>query len=245
MRTRIAESNGEYGFVMLWHLWVRKFLLFCGIAASMIWVGTDIIASLCYEGYNFPFDPISGLSAVDAPTRSFIPPFFNAYLVFKTALSLGVWNAAGKNRSLRITAGLLLASVITDLAGSFFPWNPAESLLTFVNIMHGLLLGVTPVLFFFLTIGFGANADGKRFRRYSYATLVLMIILGALPLLGGVQITADQPPEWFGVTERVNAYGFMLWMMVLAIVLLHNQVRIPRPEDTVEVVVAGSATNRV
>ena len=227
------------------HLRARKALLVCGIFASLIWLGTDIIASLRYEGYNFPFDPISGLSAVDAPTRAFIPPFINLYLMLKAAFSPGVWNAAGKNRSLRVTAGLLLASAITDLAGSFFPWNPTETLGSFVNMMHAILAGGITVLLIFLTIGFGANANGKRFRRYSYATLLLMLILGALPLVGGVQITADQPPEWFGVTERVNAYGYMLWMMVLAIVLLRNQVRIPRTEDTAEVVDAESMAYRV
>ena len=245
MKTQFAGSNEMIGPAGIRDSRVRKALLLCGILASLTWLGTDILASLRYEGYNYPFDPISGLSAVDAPTRSFIPPFINLYLVLKAAFSLGVWNAAGKNRSLRVTAGLLLTSVITDLAGSFFPWNPNETLGTFVNMMHAILAGGVTVLLIFLTIGFGANADGKRFRRYSYATLLLMLILGALPVVGGVQITANQPPEWFGVTERVNAYGYMLWMMVLAIVLLRNQVRIPRTEDTAEVVDARSTACRV
>jgi len=245
MKMIIDGSHKVYGLYSTGRIRVREPLLFCGVAASLIWLGTDIIASLRYEGYNYPFDPISGLSAVDAPTRSFIPPFINLYLVLKAAFSLGVWNAAGKNRSLRVTAGLLLASVITDLVGSFFPWNPVEVLGTFVNMMHAILAGGITVLLIFMTIGLGATTDGKWFRRYSYATLLLMLILGALPLVGGVQITADQPPEWFGVTERVNAYGYMLWMMVLAIVLLRKQARIPRPEDTAKVVDAGSAANRV
>lgn len=28
------------------------------------------------------------------------------------------------------------------------------------------------------------------------------------------------PPQWFGLIERINAYGYMLWMAVLAIILL-------------------------
>jgi hypothetical protein len=223
VKTKIADSYAVYRLTVTRHLWVRNVLFLCGTAAALTWMGTDILASLRYDGYTYPFDPISGLSAIDAPTRSFVTPLLGIYVVFKAAFSLGVWNSAGQKRALRITAGLVFASVLTDLAGSFFPWNPAESLGTFQNIMHTLLTGAITVLLIFLTLGFGANAAGRSFRLYSYGTLLLMLILGALPLLGGIQITVDQPPAWFGAGERVNAYGYMLWMVVLAIVLLRSQ----------------------
>jgi hypothetical protein len=223
MKTKFAGSNEMAGSAVNRHLRVRSFLLVCGILTSLIWLGTDIIAALRYEGYSYPFDPISGLSAIDSPTKSFVTSLSYVYIVLKAVFALGVWNSAGQKRSLRITAGLLFAWVLTDLVASFVPWHPAEALGTFVNIMHGLFAGGITVLLIFLTIGFGATANGTWFRFYSYGTLLLMIILGALPLVSGFQITMDQPPEGFGVGERINAYGYMLWMMVLAIVLLRSQ----------------------
>ncbi|HSB91382.1 MAG TPA: DUF998 domain-containing protein [Anaerolineales bacterium] len=203
---------------------IRKALLACGMAAALTWMGTDIFAALSYDGYNFPLDPISGLSAVDAPTRAFVVPLDCLYALLKIAFALGIWISSGHHRAMRITAGLMFAFGLTDLAANFFPWNPDEPPLgTFINLMHSVLAGGLPVVLFFLTIGFGAAANGKWFRIYSYGTLLVLAVLGALPLLGGFQISADQPPEWFGASERINAYGFMLWMTLLALVLLRSQ----------------------
>jgi hypothetical protein len=224
MNKQFAGSNETSGSAVTRHLRVRRALLVCGILSSLIWLGIDIIAALRYEGYSYPFDPISGLTAIDAPTRSFVNTLSPIYIVLKAAFSLGVWKSAGQKRALRITAGLLFAWALTDLtAFFFFPWRPAEALGTFLNIMHALLAGGIAVLLMLLIIGFGATANGKWFRLYSYGTLLLMIILGTLPLVNGFQITMDQIPEGFGVGERINAYGYMLWMMVLAIVLLRSQ----------------------
>jgi len=197
--------------------------LLCGVLASLIWLGTDVFASLSYPGYRYPFDPISGLSAVDAPTKSYVVALDTLYALLKIAFSLGVWISAGRHRALRLTAGLLLAFGLTDLAAIFFPWNPADPVGTTGNLIHGLLAGGLPVLLMLLAIGIGAAANGRWFRFYSYGTLLLMILLGALPLVGGFQIAGTQPPWWFGAVERINGYGYMLWMMVLATVLLHSR----------------------
>lgn len=221
MKTHTAASNEirAPGNTM-----IRRALLACGMAASLIWTGTDIFAALSYEGYNFPLDPISGLSAVDAPTGAFVIPLDSLYALLKIAFALGIWLSFGHRRPMRITAGLMFAFGLTDLVANLFPWNPDEPPLgTFVNLMHSILAGGLPVLLFFLTIGFGASANGRWFRVYSYGTLLALAVLGALPILGGFQLSTDQPPEWAGAAERVNAYGFMLWMMLLSIILLRSQ----------------------
>jgi hypothetical protein len=46
------------------------------------------------------------------------------------------------------------------------------------DTMHLVLTAVT-VLLMLLIIGFGANADGRWWRPYSYATIVLLIVGGA------------------------------------------------------------------
>jgi hypothetical protein len=71
-----------------------------------------------------------------------------------------------------------------------------------------------------LIIGFGAAADGKWFRFYSYATIVILIVTGAWAFSELPRIAANLPTPWMGVRERINIYGYMLWMMVLAVVLL-------------------------
>jgi hypothetical protein len=48
---------------------MRKLLLICGVLASMLAVGTDVLASMLWEGYSFTSQSISALSAIGAPTR--------------------------------------------------------------------------------------------------------------------------------------------------------------------------------
>lgn len=225
MKTTFAGSNQVVIPVVSRHRLVRRILLACGLLAALTWLGTDLVASLSYAGYRYPFDPISGLSAIGAPTRPYVNLLLGAYLGLKIVFASGIWITTGHKRALRFTAGLLFVSGLVDLAAFFFPWRPAEPVGTLPNIMHAILAGGLNVLLILLTIGFGAGANGKWFRRYSYGTLLVMLVIGALPILGGFSISADQPPEWFGASERINAYGFMLWLIVLASLLLRTRGR--------------------
>jgi len=43
---------------------VRKLLLICGILSSLLYVGTDILAAMLYEGYSYTSQSISELGAI-------------------------------------------------------------------------------------------------------------------------------------------------------------------------------------
>jgi hypothetical protein len=47
-------------------------LLACGVASSLIYAATDILAALRWEGYDWTARMVSDLLALSAPTRSFI-----------------------------------------------------------------------------------------------------------------------------------------------------------------------------
>jgi hypothetical protein len=53
-------------------------------------------------------------------------------------------------------------------------------------------------------------------------TLLTCGILAPL-LYVGSDIVAAMPTPWLGVRERINIYGYMLWVAVLAIVLLREK----------------------
>ena len=71
MNTLVNGSYEMIGPAVTRRTTVRRVLLACGIASSLIWLGTDLLASLLYEGYSYPFQPISGLTATGAPSRPF------------------------------------------------------------------------------------------------------------------------------------------------------------------------------
>jgi len=70
------------------------------------------------------------------------------------------------------------------------------------------------------SIGFAAAALGKRFRLYSIATILIMLVFGALTGLDAPRIAENLPTPWVGVWERINIAGYLLWVVVLAITLL-------------------------
>ena len=58
---------------------VREALLVCGILSSLLYVATDILGGLRYEGYSFTSQAISELMAVRAPSEAFVDPLLIAY----------------------------------------------------------------------------------------------------------------------------------------------------------------------
>ena len=201
----------------------RKFLLGCGIGFSMLWVGMDVVASIIYNGYNYWDQTVSELSAIGAPTRPFWFAIGSVWSVLVIAFAVGVWQSAGPKRALRVVAGLLIAyAVITLTVGPFSSMHQREVLATggatLSDTLHLIVTGIG-VFTFLLEIAFAATAFGKWFRLYSIATIVAMIVFGAITSFYAPQVQANEPTPWVGLYERINAYGYMLWIVVLTVML--------------------------
>jgi hypothetical protein len=83
-----------------------------------------------------------------------------------------------------------------------------------------IVLSILTVFLMLLAIGVAAVAFGTRFRFYSIASLVLLVVFGALTFLDAPRIAANLPTPWIGVWERINIGVFLLWVVVLAATLL-------------------------
>ena len=90
---------------------------------------------------------------------------------------------------------------------------------TLSDTLH-VILGLMTVLFMLVAIGFGATAFGKPFRFYSIVTILILFVFGALTGLESPRLGANVPTPWIGLWERINIFGFLLWVVVLAIGLL-------------------------
>ncbi len=197
----------------------RKVLLVCGILAALLYVGTDILAAMRWEGYSYSAQSVSELRAIGAPTRPFLVPFLFIYAGLEIAFGLGVWQLAGRKRALRVTGVLLIGLGVVDLIAPFFPLHLRGAEGTLTDTMH-IIITIVTVLLFLLILWFGSTADGKWFRFYSFVTLLIIIVAGALAFLDAPLIAANLPTPLLGIRERVVIYSYMLWMMVLAIILL-------------------------
>jgi hypothetical protein len=200
----------------------RKALLACGIVSSVLYVAVDLIASLrWYTGYSYTDQAFSELFAAGSPVRDRMIPLNGvAYMLLVLAFALGVLLSAGPKRAARATAAMLAGyAVLGFIGGVVTPMSTREVLATGERTLSQSLHPVMTALmslFVLLAIGFGARLVGKRFRWYSYGTILTMIVFGVATFPYVSRMEANQPTPWMGVLERVNIYGIMLWVVVLA-----------------------------
>ncbi len=213
--TTIVQGNKESEASEM----LRKVLLICGILSSLLYACIDALGGTLWKGYSFINQPVSDLGAIGSPVRTVVFPLFIVYDVLFIAFALGVLAFAGRKRAVRVLGGLLVGYGIVNFVAIFTPEHLGEAATTRSNTIHIIGTGVT-VLLFLLQLGIGAIAFGRGFRLYSVGTLLTILALGAYIFAG---VNAGQLVPWVGVMERILIYGYMLWVVVLAIVLLREE----------------------
>ena len=199
----------------------RKTLLACGVISSLLYIGIDALAALRYPGYHsYTAQAISELGAIGAPTREFVHPFFVAYNVLLIAFGFGVWTSAGGKRALRIVGGLLIGIAVVGaltppmyLRGTGGPSG---------DLPHIVLTGII-VLCIMSAITAGASLYGRKWRLYSWATLLVLLVSGTLTGVAASRLAAGQPTPWLGAAERINIGAYLLWVAALTITLLRSR----------------------
>ena len=166
---------------------------------------------------------MSELSAIGAPTRALWEWLVAPYTLLVIAFGIGVRISADANRALRITGTLITVHGALGLAWPFAPMHQRETLAaggsTVSDTLH-LVLGAVTVLLMLMAITFAAAAFGKWFRVYSFATLAILFVFGALTFLDAPNIGTNLPTPWVGLWERINIGAFLLWIAVLAVRML-------------------------
>lgn len=202
----------------------RKFLLSCGILASLLYIAMNIFIPPLYEGYHWINQTVSELSAVDAPTRPLWFPLGIIYTLLIAAFGWGVLRSADRKRSLRIVGILMILHGVFGLTWS--PMHQREVLAagggTFSDTWHIVMSAIT-VLLMFLSIGFGAAAFGKGFRVYSIATILVFIVFGVLTFSESPNVDKNLSTPFIGLWERINIAAFMVWLLVFTTILLRAE----------------------
>jgi hypothetical protein len=194
---------------------LRKAPLVCGIASSLLYVGVDLLAAVLHPEYHsFRTQALSELTAVGAPTAPVARPLFLGYDALLIAFGLGVWHATGRRRTLRGVGGLLIGIALVGLV-----WPPMQLRGTGSvsgDIPHIVGAGVEVVLIAAVLV-VAAPLQGRRFRRYTFATLLVFLASGAALGFQAARLAAGQPTSWLGIVERINLGAYLLWIAVLAV----------------------------
>jgi hypothetical protein len=192
-----------------------RVLLFCGLAAPVLFIAVDLTSGSSWRGYDFTWRSISELSAIGSPVRGSAAPLFALVNVLTIAFGVGLLRVAGGDVRLQIVAGAVIANGALALAAAVFP-NRAGVTPRFLS--PGVLLAAGSVLCIVIAIAAGALAFGGWLRAYSIATL------GAYALLTIVGYASQMQPR-IGFQERLMAYTWMVWLGLVATVLLAARTR--------------------
>jgi hypothetical protein len=157
--------------------------------------------------------------AAGSPVRPFMVALFTPYNLLVLAFAWGIWAVAGPRRAALATAAFLAASaVVGQLALLLFPMDLRGAEETTRGALHGPAT-IVMSCFTLLAIGFAASLLSRRFRWYSYGTIVTLVVFGLLTSLSIPAMADGRPTPWTGVVERVSIYAQMLWTAVLAVSL--------------------------
>ncbi len=190
-----------------------------GILSSLCYAAANVTGPMHWPGYSSLHQAVSELSAIGAPSRPAVLPWFIAYSVFALAFGIGVWQAGTDNRALRRAGAALVILGLIDIGGPLFPMNMRGSEPAWTDAMH-IALTVVTVAVILAAMAFAAPAFAKGFRLYSILSILVMVVFGAVAGLQGPHIATGEPTYWMGVYERINIGGYLLWQAVLAFLLM-------------------------
>ena len=234
MHTGVTDSTGQVAPIVTRDARVHKSLLICGILSSVLWVAGDIAASLSYAGYSYVDYSVSELSAIGAPTRSWLAALGLVTVLLELAFAVGVWLSRVREARPAHCGGAVVCACGHER--SDWPDQPGDTLCGHAHAGgdrhlrgrdgHG---HAAPGL-----CGDDGGADplhdrlcgrGIRpgWRWYSIATIVAALAFGAWAGTYAPAVGANLPTPGLGLIERVNVYSFYLWEALLAVMLLRAQ----------------------
>jgi Protein of unknown function (DUF998) len=200
----------------------RKILLLCGVLASIAYVATDLLSAMFYGRYhNFTSQAISELMASRAPSER-LADFINvlAFGPLKVAFGIGVWMSPGRRRLMRLTGSMIVASALLGLTiPTLFEMNVRGSGGDPRADQLHILVTVVMWLVIITFMGTAAFVRGPLFRWYSFASIAVMLLFGALAGITGWPMLLGQQTPWMGLLERISVGAHLLWVVVFAIAL--------------------------
>jgi hypothetical protein len=199
---------------------LRKLLLVCGVLASLLYVGIDVLSAIFYPEYHsFSAVAISELMATGAPTERLVDPLFVLYDLLMIAFGVGLWMSSSEKRA-HVTSVLLVTYATLGLLGpTYFEMNMRGAGAMNQDLAHIAMTAVL-VLIIFAIVSVGASILSRAFRLYSYATLSVMLVFGVLTSIASRGLSTGQPTPWLGITERIDIGAFLLWVALMSIALL-------------------------
>ena len=218
-----------------------KGLLIAGVASVLVYGLADLISGLLYDGYSFKDQWISELTAFGSPVRPLMVTAILIHGLLVLVVGVGLWRAADR-RSLRSVGMLLmLAGVIAFPTHTVFAMSSRWMTAGLNDTMHAML-SLTFSLIVFAAMVLSAVAVPGWFRLYAITTIPVLVGFGAASSIAIRGIAQNSTP-WAGAFERINAYAYFAWLIVLAVIVTRRSLHRGRCHADLET--ADQRSNRV
>jgi len=199
---------------------LRKLMLYCGIAAPVLYILTAIIGAALRPDYSHIVNAISELLSNGAPNKAILDIVFNIYNALLLAFAIGAYSVLKNSlRINRVAMGILIGIQVLSFSWGFFPMDPLGAEATFAGTMHNVLGGIvafaTIIMPLLMGLGFRKASDFKRYSTFSFIASAIIFVSG----LTGV-ILAGQGYLVFGFFERITIGTYEVWIFVSALNLL-------------------------
>jgi hypothetical membrane protein len=193
-----------------------------GIAAVVVYVIGDLLSALLYNGYSYLDQAISELSAFGSPVRPLMLTVILIHGLLVLAFGVGVLRASSR-RSLSWVGGILIAiGVIGFPNHTVWAMSSRDMAGGFNDTMHIILSAVFSVLVV-AAMALSAVAYRGWFRLYAFATIAVVVGFGMAASFAIQGIEQNDTP-WAGGFERINAYAYFAWLIVLAVTVMRREV---------------------
>ena len=206
----------------------KKLCLVAAIAGAVIYGLGDLISGLLYDGYHHRDQAISELTAFGSPVRPLMLTAMMVHGLLLLAFAVGLVRLS-REKSLRWIGRLFIAAWVVGLPlHTIWAMSSRWMETGFNDTMHitgtivwSLLIAVAVVL--------SAVAYRGPFRTYAIATLLVLMGFGAAASIAMKGLEQNTTPL-AGAFERINAYAYFAWVIVLAMTWVRHHVGASRAQ---------------
>ena len=192
-----------------------------GMPAIIFYVLHVVIGGIKWKGYSHLQQPISDLTATDAPNRTLMLTLTTIYglLALLFAVSFTILKSLEHNSLVFWGGASFIVLHLVSVLYPLFPQDLPGTKSTFKGQMH-ILITVLIVPFTILTpflIGFGFISEPQwhTFGVYSIITGILILVFG-----GTTAIFYAKKLPYFGLVERLNIGALQVWTFVFSLQLI-------------------------
>lgn len=199
-----------------------NWLYLSGVISIIFYILHDIIGTINYPGYQWKSQPISDLTAIDAPSFSISKKFSSLYGIFSslccTLISIQIYNHHKKedNNNMLLKIGIYLFTLmnyISSIGYYLFPLTSSGYDGSFRSIVHVYIITLIVVLLSIISltlIAISSYKKGEKFSSLSYLSTITLFLMVIGAIGSGVV-----PKIYFGILERLSAYSVVIFNGIL------------------------------